>query len=245
MGTSSNLQRSAPVSEQIQRILRERIQSGHYRSENRIPSEETLAREFSVSRATVRTALTGLISEGLIYRNRGIGTYPSAAHLRLETGLERLESVVSMAARRGSSTQVGHLAVSAVEAMDTVAKKLQAPEGTPLTSVRRTILVDSKPVSYQEDFVLARWLGCEQIGETFQGSVLDILLKQQDLRVSEAIGEVTAVAAEPRLAILLQIPPNSPLVLFSVTVYSTDGTAVEYSDNYFVPGEFRFGVTSR
>lgn len=243
--SSSELQRSAPVSEQIQQILRERIRNGHYPPKSRIPSEESLAREFAVSRASVRTALAGLIAEGLLYRNRGVGTFPNPVRPRLETGLDRLESVLSMAARQSLPTQVGHLTVETTEATNVLAKRLQVPPGTALTSVRRTIVVDSKPVSYQEDFVLPQWLACEQVDESFRGSVLDLLLKQEDLHITEAVGEIEAVAADPRLASLLEIPNYSPLLLMSVVVYETDGTAVMSADNYYVPGEFRFNVTSR
>ena len=52
--------RSQPVAQQIEEILRERILQGVYAPEERMPSEERLAKELGVSRASVRTAMTRL-----------------------------------------------------------------------------------------------------------------------------------------------------------------------------------------
>lgn len=68
--------RPAPVRrprEQVEEQLREAILSGTFGRGERLPSEVELARSFGVSRATVREALGGLASEGLISRSPGAG----------------------------------------------------------------------------------------------------------------------------------------------------------------------------
>jgi DNA-binding GntR family transcriptional regulator len=56
---------------------------------------------------------------------------------------------------------------------------------------------------------------------------------------------VTAVAASPHLSERLHVPLRSPLILLNEHVFNEDGTVVAYSDNYFVPGEFRLSVVRR
>src|SRR5438128_1384378 len=51
------------------------INAGRLRPGSRLPSEPDLAARFGVSRATLREALHGLESEGLLRRMRGSGTY--------------------------------------------------------------------------------------------------------------------------------------------------------------------------
>lgn len=55
--------------------VRRRIFDGEYPSETLIPDQNTLAEEFQVSRMTVKKALDIIATEGLIYRQRGSGTY--------------------------------------------------------------------------------------------------------------------------------------------------------------------------
>lgn len=57
--------------EQVERQLREAIVSSAFKRGERLPSEAELAREFQVSRATVREALRALAAEGLISKLPG------------------------------------------------------------------------------------------------------------------------------------------------------------------------------
>ena len=62
---------SVPVSQQIHRSIREAILSGRFSPGAKLPSEESLAQEFHVSKTAVREALGHLLAEGLIEKRRG------------------------------------------------------------------------------------------------------------------------------------------------------------------------------
>src|SRR5687767_5258319 len=68
---SSNL----PLYQQLQRALREAIDRRILESNDALPPERDLAEEFGVSRITVRKAIDGLVSEGLLVRRQGSGTF--------------------------------------------------------------------------------------------------------------------------------------------------------------------------
>ncbi len=55
--------------------LEKSILDGRLRSDVRLPSERRLAEQLRVSRATVRDAIGGLVSRGLLTRRQGDGTY--------------------------------------------------------------------------------------------------------------------------------------------------------------------------
>lgn len=57
--------------EQVEKQLREAIVSSTFRRGERLPSEAQLAKEFHVSRSTVREALRALVTEGLISKQPG------------------------------------------------------------------------------------------------------------------------------------------------------------------------------
>jgi GntR family transcriptional regulator len=62
--------------------LRDAIRNGEYAGGRQLPTEEQLSASYSVSRQTVRRAMQDLVSEGIIYRVAGRGTYPVAAEDR-------------------------------------------------------------------------------------------------------------------------------------------------------------------
>ncbi|MFE9328440.1 FadR/GntR family transcriptional regulator [Nocardia sp. NPDC052278] len=59
--------------EQVEDVLRAAILAGEIRSGERLPSEAELARQFDVSRNTVREALHALATQNLIYKVPGAG----------------------------------------------------------------------------------------------------------------------------------------------------------------------------
>jgi GntR family transcriptional regulator len=64
-----------PPYRQIAEILRQRISSGQYRADARIPTESELVEEFEVARTTARRAVSVLREEGLIYTVPARGSY--------------------------------------------------------------------------------------------------------------------------------------------------------------------------
>src|SRR5438309_4291017 len=66
---------SVPLHHQIQRVLRSKIETGEWSSEEKLPTEMELARRFRVSRNTIREALSSLEHDGLIVRYRRRGTF--------------------------------------------------------------------------------------------------------------------------------------------------------------------------
>lgn len=64
-----------PLYLQISDILRDEINNGKYKDGEKLPSENMLARKFSVSRLTAREALSVLVNEGVIEKYQGKGYF--------------------------------------------------------------------------------------------------------------------------------------------------------------------------
>lgn len=60
---------------EVERTLREEIQSGKWRPGERLPGERDLARRFDVAHMTIRQAVSALIQENLLRRVHGKGTF--------------------------------------------------------------------------------------------------------------------------------------------------------------------------
>ena len=75
----SALNRSGPkpLYLQLEDILRAQIMEGVLKHHEAIPSENELSRIYDLSRMTVRGVITRLVSEGLLYRVPGKGTFVS------------------------------------------------------------------------------------------------------------------------------------------------------------------------
>ncbi|MEJ5226054.1 MAG: GntR family transcriptional regulator, partial [Anaerolineales bacterium] len=67
----------------------------------RLPSEPELAKKLGVSRATLREAMRAFETQGLIRRRQGAGTFVVGQPPVIESGLEVLESMLTLARRSG------------------------------------------------------------------------------------------------------------------------------------------------
>jgi len=211
----------------------------------RLLSEPELARQLHVSRATLREAMRTFEGQGLIRRRQGVGTFVVDHPNVIDTGLEVLESIETLASRMSLDVSMGDLRVAQIEADSKLAKVFNIEPGTTLTKVSRVIYTDDRPVAYLEDIVPPHVLPESAFDQTFSGSVLDFLLKQGDSALTNSMTEVQAVIASSRIARALEIQRGDVLLNFIASLYTDEGEVIDYSLSYFLPGYFRFHVVRR
>lgn len=235
-----------PLHIQAQQHLLKLIEEGTYDPGEQLPSESNLASQLGISRPTLREALFSLEQEGIIVRKHGVGTFVDPAlGERLTGGLERLDSVLAMADRQGMSTRVLRLNVERVPADGELAKRLDLKPSSHLTRVRRTISVDGRSAAYLVDFVPTPVLPVDGVDASFDGSVLDLLVRRNGVQIRQAVAEITAINADEQLAGHLEIEPGQAVLLLSETLMTEDRSPVDFSRNYFLPEFFDFRILRR
>jgi GntR family transcriptional regulator len=214
-------------------------------AESRLPSEPELARRMGVSRATLREAMRAFEGQGLIRRRQGVGTFVVAKVPVLDSGLEVLESIETLAQRTQLPVKMGELEVQQVDADEENSAALNVPVGTYLTHVGRVIYTENRPIAYLVDILPANILTPVEVESGFTGSVLDLVLRRGEPKLVQSRTEIRAVGATPEVARALQIQRDDVLLLFVAYLYSNDGRVADYSFSYFLPGYFRFHVVRK
>ncbi len=210
----------------------------------RLISEPELAKQMGVSRATLREAMRTFETQGLIRRRQGSGTYVMGKVPVIDSGLEVLESLDTMAHRLNLQTTVSDLHVDQVDADKDSAAGLGLAEGTRLTRIRRVVRADNRPVAYLIDTLPADLLKPSDLPDGFTGSVLDFMLARGDkLTVSRAAISATNATAE--VAKALEIQRDDVLLQFVSQLYNDTGKIVDHTVSYFIPGYFNFHVVRR
>ena len=218
---------------------------GSLPAESRLPSEPDLAKRMGVSRATLREAMRSFEGQGLIRRRQGVGTFVVAKVPVLDSGLEVLESIETLAQRTNLSVNMGELEVQQVDADEGHAAALNVPVGTNLIRVGRVIYTENRPIAFLVDILPGDILSMAEIENGFTGSVLDLVLSRGDLKLMQSRTEIRAIGATPEVARALQIQRDDVLLHFVAYLYSNDGRVVDYSFSYFLPGYFRFHVVRK
>ncbi len=71
-----------PIPQQLRTLVLERIREGVYKAGERLPSERALAESCGISRTSVRETIKELLTEGILFRTAGRGTFVSQAPRR-------------------------------------------------------------------------------------------------------------------------------------------------------------------
>lgn len=211
----------------------------------RLPAEPNLAKQLGVSRATLREAMRSFEGQGIIRRRQGVGTFVVGQPPVLESGLEVLESIESLAHRIGLDVSMGDLQIHTTCANAEQAEALGVGEDVDLVEVSRVIQAGNRPVAYLVDTLPEDVLTAGDLAQGFTGSVLDLLLRRGSPKLVRSMAEIRATAASPEIARRLEIQRGDVLLEFIARLYAADERVVDYSLSYFLPGYFRFAVVRR
>lgn len=208
----------------------------------RLPTEPRLAEMLGVSRATLREAMRTFETQGRIQRRQGVGTFVVHPASVMDTGLELLESIETMAERAGLQVRMGAYVISRRECDAEERELFGVAEAN---EVRRVIETGNRPIAYLVDVVPDHVLPKSELETEFTGSVLDLLIKRGKPAVVSSDTEIQAAAAEQQVSRALHIQKGDVILHFRSTLFAMDGRPVAHARSYFLPGFFRFHVMRR
>jgi len=163
----------------------------------------------------------------------------------IESGLEVLQSIESLAEKIQLPVSMGDLKIRQIFADTSLSEKLRVIEGAELIEVKRVIRAEGRSVAFLVDILPEKVLISSDLEEGFTGSVLDLLLKRGAITLMNSFTEINAVAATSDIARLLEIQRGDVLLMFQAYLYDDAGRVVDFSQSYFLPGYFRFHVVRR
>jgi GntR family transcriptional regulator len=234
---------SKTLTQQLQEHLRQAIAATS--PGERLPSEPDLARQLGVSRATLREAMRIFETQGLIHRRQGVGTFVIHPSGVIETGLEVLESIHTMAKRIGLDVSIGPFQIESRLAKPKEIESLGLQEGEKVIRISWVMKAGARPVAYLVDILPEDIIPLQDIQKEFNGSVLDLLVEKSGMVLSTSRTEINAVAAPSEIARALGIQRGAVMLFFEAILYSAKGRAVDYSYSYYLPGYFKFHVMRR
>src|SRR5690606_5351457 len=119
-----------------------------------IPTEAELEERFGVSRITIRKAVEELVSEGLVVRQQGRGTFvqrPKLTHVlnSITSWTERLTAL-------GFTPKTLETEADVVEAPKRIAQMLELGEGEEVVKLKRLRLANDEPISLMINYLPKR-----------------------------------------------------------------------------------------
>ena len=221
--------------------LRARIRSGEWRPGERIPSEPELARRRTVSRSSMRAAITVLEEEGYVNRKHGSGTYVTHRPA-LRNDLGRNFGVSTQIASTGLEPGAVDVRSGAEPAPAFVAEALRVEEGEPVSTLRRVRTANGRRVVDMTDWCRTDHVAPEEL--PLAGSIY-AALAERDLTVAHGVADLTPGNAFGDVAERLRVPTGTLLLTIDQVDHTADGVPVLVSREHHLADAFTFTVLRR
>ncbi len=179
-------------------------------------TEEELGRRFGVHRLTIRQALKELERDGLVYRQRGVGTFRAPPKLLGEPVY--LDSFVDQWSLQGRRVRSEVIAFEDTLADSRTASALQLGERAEVVHVERHRYVDDQMLVIDHIYLLPE-IGHALTIDDLVSQTLHRAMRHRTGRVAcDGVLQLEATVAHEEEARVLGIAPGSPLFLRRLTL---------------------------
>lgn len=219
-----------PLYLQIKQILKDRILHGVYALGSNIPSEPLLEREFSVSKITVRAAISELVQEGYLEKGSGKGT--KVIRNKAASKLSKWKPFTEILVESGHRIRKRWLRTEIVSNEE--GTELYRAFGTRCLRMERLYDLNDQPYIFYVHYLTIELEGLE-LADMKDQSLYE-LLEEQGLSLDRLRDEFGVELAGTEVADRLELEAGTPVLKRSR--YSRDGRGriIELSIGYYNTG---------
>lgn len=230
-----------PLYHQIYLILREQILEGKFDNKP-LPGELVLAEQFSVSRVTMRRAIQDLVSEGLVARGRGKGTFVKPRTPSSAAGQSQLLSASAMRLQAsGDASDLQLITSKRIIPSPDIARALHLPSDAIVEQLVRIREYDDQPLAHLTSFIPEDLSGRICRRRLRERPIL-MLLEEAGVKVAKARQSINARLADSAVAYALAVPVGAPLLAITRVAYDETGRPVQLLKGLYRPDRYDYRV---
>ena len=231
-----------PLHAQTEQLLRQLIKTPEYANGHLLlPDEVSLSRTLGISRNTLRAAITRLVVEGCLERKAGVGT--RVVEPRVKSGVGAWHSFTREMEAKGITVVTFSIKVSSVPVPAQVARALQVAADTKILCVDRVRGWDGQPEVHFRSYLHPR-LKLSPDAD-FRQPLYELVKEHCSIIADQSHEELTAVAADRRLARLLEVEVRTPLLRRDRVVLDTGCRPMEFAIVHYRCDRFRLTLNLR
>jgi GntR family transcriptional regulator, histidine utilization repressor len=220
----------------IAQYIKTQLENNTWQAGFQIPSEISLAAQFSASRMTARKAIEKIVVEGLLERIPSVGTFVKAH--KAQSSLLEIRNIADEIASRGNQHKMLVLSKLTLVPNNAVAFALSMPS-SPTYKVVIIHLENDSPIQLEE-----RYVNAELVKDFLKQDFTKITSHEYLSSVApltEADTTLEAIMPTDILKTNLQIPDNTPCIKLS-RITQSNGKAISFVNLYY-PAD-RYKLTS-
>lgn len=231
-----------PLYKQLKNLFIKAIEEKEFLPGQKIPSENSLASEYNISRITVRNAISELVDEGILIRRQGKGTYVVGA--TLQRNFEEIDGYSQSMVRQGY--QPGRIIIRKELMLGnphSVREALHIPPEQHIIHIRRLLLANGEPMLMEDAYYPNKmnFLLTESLENV---STYALFKKYLNIVPSKAIRTISLSYADQEIAEYLSIKKNEPLLSVHEIVYDQNGNPIHFSNSLAISQKTTIQITA-
>ncbi len=237
--TQNKLDRQSPIPlyYQLKEILLDLIKSGELEG-GRLPTEEELCIRYSVSRGTVRKALSELESEGFIVTEAGKGTF--AVKPKFEQSLLKFYSIGREMRDLGIELTSRTILREVTKPTREVIKFLGINGDEDVNKLIRVRYLEGEPIILETIWIPVKF--CSDLTEKVKDDVpiYDILEYNYNLKILKVREMLEPVIINENEASVMECKPGIPAFLVERITYNLEEIPIEFRKSIIRGDRFKF-----
>lgn len=216
-----------PLYCQLKNLIIEKIDSGDYKEDSKIPSEQEFCELYGISRPTVRQAILELTNNGYLYKEKGKGTFVAKSKTTID--VKRYSGFTDSILDGQVPEDRDIVSIQEINGNDNLNEIFNLPVGQALYSLmtfctRHQEDIIALNMSYIPLSLFPNMIEDIQVKKTSS----DILIGKYPLVPVKTKSSMEITYTEQCEAHYLQVQPGQALIKIENILYSKNGQAVEY-----------------
>ncbi len=219
--------------------IQNKINSGSFKVDQRVPSENEIKKMYNVSSTTARKSLDTLRNMGLIESIQGKGTFVRNRKL-IKKNLKSILSFTRTMQEQNREASAKILEKTILFDKDIYHEKLGLDAGDPVLKLRRLRFGDGIPLVIDNRYINIK--SCPDIVEKDLTKSLYKIYDEYELKIIREKQTIGIGYLDETDAKLLKCKTSDPVFSMTCVTYSEEDSPLEYEESYYKGKEFSFTV---
>ncbi len=225
--------KATPLYINVRSAILEAIESGDIAQDGRLPSEETLAKYFSVSRPTVRSALQLLENDGIINKRHGSETIINKACLSSKMRIDEAQGYWKLIENGGMTPGILSSSFTPAVIPAPIAKKLDIGDNSNGYLLQKVYTANKNPVILVKEYIPEDQfyrIPSENESDDFPLDIFTLSRNCFQQPISYSILEISSVKPNPEIIKALLFSSDTSLVRLEETHFNEQNNPAAFSE---------------
>lgn len=232
---------SVSIHIQLKSIIKDMIESGELKEGDVLLPEREICKEQEISRMTVNKAINALVSEGILYRKQGKGTF--VAQKKKKYQFNNVKGFTEVMKSRGIDIKTDIIKFEILNPDDIIMEKLGITDKREnVYKIKRIRYVEKEPFGYEIAYIPEKVCGGMTKGMLDDNSLYKILENEYGYKVARVEQIIDPIQVDTKVSEKLQCEKGRLALSIQRTSYTEDEKIIEYTVTIIRSDKYQYEI---